>query len=105
MGNMGGLAKQIQQMQADMLKAQEQLAEETVDVTAGGGMVKITITGHQRVQSIELNPEIVDPEDVEMLQDLLLAAINQAIEQSQAMAAERLEGLTGGMNIPGLPGF
>lgn len=105
MGNMGNLAKQIQQMQDDMLKAQEQLAEETVDVTAGGGMVKIVITGHQRVQSIELKPEIVDPEDVEMLQDLLLAAINQAIEQSQAMAAERLEGLTGGMNIPGLPGF
>ena len=105
MGNMGNLAKQIQQMQEDMVKAQEQLAEETVDVTAGGGMVKITITGHQRVQSIELKPEIIDPEDVEMLQDLLLAAINQAIEQSQAMAAERLEGLTGGMNLPGLPGF
>jgi DNA-binding YbaB/EbfC family protein len=105
MGNMGGLAKQLQQMQADMLKAQEQLADETVEVTAGGGMVKIVITGHQRVQSIELKPEIVDPEDVEMLQDLLLAAINQAIEQSQAMAAQRLEGLTGGMNIPGLPGL
>jgi hypothetical protein len=102
---MGNLAKQIQQMQEDMVKAQEQLAEETVDVTAGGGMVKITITGHQRVLSLELKPEIVDPEDVEMLQDLLLAALNQAIEQSQAMAAERLEGLTGGMNIPGLPGF
>jgi DNA-binding YbaB/EbfC family protein len=105
MGNMGGLAKQLQQMQADMLKAQEQLADETVEVTAGGGMVKIVITGHQRVQSIELKPEIVDPEDVEMLQDLLLAAVNQAIEQSQAMAAQRLEGLTGGMNIPGLPGL
>ena len=105
MGNMGGLAKQLQQMQDDMLKAQEQLADETVEVTAGGGMVKIVITGHQRVQSIELKPEIVDPEDVEMLQDLLLAAVNQAIEQSQAMAAQRLEGLTGGMNIPGLPGL
>jgi hypothetical protein len=102
---MGGLAKQLQQMQDDMLKAQEQLADETVEVTAGGGMVKIVITGHQRVQSIELKPEIVDPEDVEMLQDLLLAAVNQAIEQSQAMAAQRLEGLTGGMNIPGLPGL
>ena len=102
---MGNRAKQIQQMQADMVKAQEQLAEETVDVTAGGGMVRVVITGHQRVQSIELKPEIVDPEDVEMLQDLLVAAMNQAIEQSQTMAAERLEGLTGGMNIPGLPGF
>ncbi|MEJ2148234.1 MAG: YbaB/EbfC family nucleoid-associated protein [Chloroflexota bacterium] len=105
MGNMGGLAKQLQQMQDDLLKAREQLADETVEVTAGGGMVKIVITGHQRVQSIELKPEIVDPEDVEMLQDLLLAAVNQAIEQSQAMAAQRLEGLTGGMNIPGLPGL
>jgi DNA-binding YbaB/EbfC family protein len=102
---MGGLAKQLQQMQDDLLKAREQLADETVEVTAGGGMVKIVITGHQRVQSIELKPEIVDPEDVEMLQDLLLAAVNQAIEQSQAMAAQRLEGLTGGMNIPGLPGL
>jgi DNA-binding YbaB/EbfC family protein len=102
---MGGLAKQLQQMQDDLLKAREQLADETVEVTAGGGMVKIVITGHQRVQSIELKPEIVDPEDVEMLQDLLLAAINQAVEQSQAMAAQRLEGLTGGMNIPGLPGL
>ena len=100
-GGMGNLAQQIQKMQQDMVKAQEALADETVEISAGGGMVKIVITGHQRIQSISLNPEVVDPEDIEILQDLLVAAVNQAIEQSQGMAAERLEGLTGGLNIPG----
>jgi len=100
-GNMGGMMQQIQKMQEEMLKAQEQLADETVEVTAGGGMVTIVITGHQRIQSIVLKPEVVDPDDLEMLQDLLVAAVNQAVEQSQAMAAERLEGLTGGLNLPG----
>lgn len=95
------LAHQIQKMQEEMLKAQEALESETLEVTAGGGMVTVVITGHQRVQSITLKPEIVDPEDVEMLQDVLVAAVNQAIEQSQAMAAERMEGLTGGLNLPG----
>jgi len=99
--NMGGMMQQIQQMQQEMMKAQEQLADETVEVTAGGGMVTIVITGHQRIQSIVLKPEVVDPDDLEMLQDLLVAAVNQAVEQSQAMAAERLEGLTGGLNLPG----
>ncbi|HEC23084.1 MAG TPA: YbaB/EbfC family nucleoid-associated protein [Chloroflexi bacterium] len=99
---MGNLAQQLQKMQQDMLKAQEELANETLEVTAGGGMVKVVITGHQRVQAIELKPEVVDPDDVEMLQDLLVAAVNQAIAQSQAMAAERLEGLTGGLNLPGV---
>ncbi|HOA25147.1 MAG TPA: YbaB/EbfC family nucleoid-associated protein [Aggregatilineales bacterium] len=101
-GGMGNLAKQLQKMQEEMLKAQEELAEETLEVTAGGGMVTVVVTGHQRIQSIKLNPEVVDPDDVEMLEDLLVAAVNQAIEKSQAMAAERLEGLTGGMNLPGL---
>lgn len=101
-GGLGNLAQQIQQMQQEMVKAQEALADETVEVTAGGGMVKIVITGHQRIQSLTLKPEVVNPEDVDMLQDVLVAAINQAIEQSQAMAAQRLEGLTGGLNLPGL---
>ncbi len=98
----GGLAQQIQKMQQDMLEAQAALADETLEVTAGGGMVKIVISGHQQVQSIALQPEIVDPDDLEMLQDLLVAAVNQAIEQSQALAADRLEGLTGGLSLPGL---
>lgn len=101
-GGMGGMMQQIQKMQQEMVKAQEALADETVEVTAGGGAVAIVITGHQRIKSITLKPEIVDPGDVEMLQDLLLAAVNQAVEKSQALAAERLEGLTGGLNIPGL---
>lgn len=100
--NPANMMKQIQQMQAEMAKAQQELEHETLDVTAGGGMIKITITGHQRVQAIEVKPEVIDPEDVEMLQDLLVAAVNQAIEQSQTMASERLEGLTGGLNIPGM---
>jgi DNA-binding YbaB/EbfC family protein len=99
---MGGLAQQIQRMQQDMIKAQEELAHETLEVSAGGGAVTVVITGHQRIQSIILKPEVVDPEDIEMLQDMLVAAVNQAIEQSQAMAAQRLEGLTGGLSLPGL---
>ena len=95
------MAQQIQQMQEQMMKEQEALADEELEVTAGGGMVTIVITSHQRIKSITVKPEVVDPDDVEMLQDLLTAAVNQAIEQSQAMAAERLEGLTGGLNLPG----
>jgi hypothetical protein len=100
-GGGGNLAQQLQKMQAEMMKAQEALGDETLEVSAGGGAVTIVITGHQRIQSIKLKPEVVASDDVEMLQDLLVAAVNQAIEQSQAMAAQRLEGLTGGLNIPG----
>jgi DNA-binding YbaB/EbfC family protein len=104
-GGLGNLMQQAQKMQADMAKAQEELAEETVEVSAGGGMVTIVITGQQEMKSIVLKPEIIDPDDIEMLQDVLLAAFNQALEQSKAMAASRMEGLTSGLNIPGLPGF
>ncbi|NCF66992.1 MAG: YbaB/EbfC family nucleoid-associated protein [Chloroflexi bacterium] len=88
---------QFQQMQEDMALAQASLEQETVTVTAGGGAISIVITGHQRLQSIEIEPELLDPEDVEMLQDMLVAGINSAIEQSQAMSAERMEGITGSM--------
>nr|MBN1228939.1 YbaB/EbfC family nucleoid-associated protein [Anaerolineae bacterium] len=98
---LGNLAQQIQQMQQEMVKAQEALEDETIEISAGGGMVTIVITGHQRIRQLTIKPEIVDPDDVEMLQDVLVAAVNQAIEQSQAMAAQRLEGLTGGLNLPG----
>jgi DNA-binding YbaB/EbfC family protein len=101
-GGLGDLMQQAQKMQADMLKAQEELAGETVEVSSGGGMVTIVITGRQHVQSIQLKPEIVSADDIDMLQDVLVAAVNQAIEQSQAMAADRLEGLTGGLSLPGL---
>jgi nucleoid-associated protein EbfC len=98
----GGMLGQIQKLQQDMLKAQEQLADEVVEVTAGGGVITIVISGQQRVKSITLQPEVVDPNDIEMLQDLLVAAVNEAIERSQAYAAEKLQGLTGGLGIPGL---
>jgi DNA-binding YbaB/EbfC family protein len=97
----GGMLGQIQKLQQDMLKAQEALADETLEVTAGGGAITIVVTGQQRVKSIKLQPEVVDPTDLDMLQDLLVAAVNEAIERSQAYAAEKLQGLTGGLGIPG----
>ncbi len=93
----GNLMAQYQQMQADMAKAQQELENETVTVTAGGGAISIVITGHQRIQSIEIDPDVIDPEEADMLQDMLVAGINAAIEQSQAMSAERMEGVTGDM--------
>ena len=105
-GNPGNMMAQLQKMQQDMVQAQEQLENETLDVTVGGGAITITITGHQRVQSVKIDKNSIDTEDeewVEDLQDLLVAAINQAVEQSQAMSAERMEGITGGLGgmLPG----
>lgn len=104
-----GMLKQLQKMQQDMVEAQEALEHETVEVSVGGGALTIVITGHQRIQSITINPDVIDTDDEEWLtdlQDLLVAGVNQAIEQSQTMAAERLESITGGMgNIPGLGGL
>ena len=93
----GGMMKQLQQMQEEMVKAQEALGDETLSVTAGGGAIEVVITGHQQVRNITIDPEVVDPEDVEMLQDLIVAAVNEAIEASQKMAADRLGPLTGGL--------
>lgn len=92
----------LQQMQARLAKAQEELANETVEGTAGGGAIKIVMTGHQRVQSVTIDPEVVDPGDVEMLQDLVAAAVNEAISKSQELASKRLGAATGGLKIPGL---
>ena len=105
-GGMGGMMAQLQKMQQDMAEAQEALEKETVEVSVGGGALTIVITGHQRVQSININPDVIDFEDEEWatdLQDLLVSAVNQAIEQSQTMAAERMEKITGGLNgmLPG----
>lgn len=99
-GGMGGLMKQFQKMQEDMAAAQEQLANETVEVSVGGGAVKIVISGHQRVQSIAINPAMIDTSDAEWLtdlQELLVLGMNQAVEQSQTMAAQKMEGITGGL--------
>jgi DNA-binding YbaB/EbfC family protein len=104
-GGQGNMMKQIQKMQQDMVEAQEKLAEETVEVSVGGGALTITISGHQRVHSIQINKDVLDLEDedwAEDLQDLLVAGINQAIEQSQTMAAQRMENITGGLSGMGL---
>lgn len=96
-GQMGGMLQQIQKLQDEMAKTQESLGDETVSVTAGGGAIEVTITGQQRLTAVKIDPDVVDPEDVEMLQDLIVAAVNEAIEQSQALAADRLGALTGGL--------
>ena len=99
-----GMLQQVQKLQEEMAKAQEALGDETLSVTAGGGAVEVVITGHQRIQNITIDPEVVDPEDVEMLQDLVVAAVNEAIEAAQKLAADRLGALTGGLGL-GLPGL
>jgi len=101
-GNMQKMMKQVQKMQADMARLQEELATRTVESTAGGGVVKAVANGKQELVSIEIKPEAVDPEDVEMLQDLILTAVNGALKQSQEMVAKEMGKVTGGLNIPGL---
>jgi len=101
-GGLGGMLQQVQKLREEMLKTQEELGQETLSVTAGGGAITVVVTGHQRIESIKIAPEVVDPEDVEMLQDLIVAAVNEAIEKSREMAAQRLGSLAGGLNIPGL---
>jgi nucleoid-associated protein EbfC len=102
LGNMGNMMKQVQQMQAKMEKMQAEMAEKEVEGTAGGGMVKVLINGKNEVLSVTIDPEVVDKEDVEMLQDLVAAAINQAYQKVQEMQSEMMSGITGGMNIPGM---
>ncbi len=102
MKNMNKLMKQAQQLQSKMAQMQEEMAEKTIEATAGGGMVKVVANGKQQVISIQIEKEVVDPEDVEMLQDLIVAAVNDALSRSQAMVNEEMSKLTGGMNIPGL---
>lgn len=103
--NVQKMMKQVQKMQAEMAKAQEALGEKTVEATAGGGVVTVTANGHQQILSIKIDPAAVDPDDVEMLEDLVLAAVNEALRRSQEMASEAMAQVTGGINIPGLPGF
>ncbi len=102
MGGMGGLMKQAQKMQGRILKVQEEMAEKTIEASAGGGMVTVIANGRQEIVSIKVEKEVVDPDDVEMLEDLILAAVNDALKKSQQMMAEEMQKITGGMNIPGL---
>jgi DNA-binding YbaB/EbfC family protein len=100
--NMNQMLKQVQKMQQDMMKAQEALANETVTSSAGGGMVSVTITGDLVVKEITIDPDAIDPEDAEMLQDTVLAAVNEAIRQAQELAASKMGGVTGGLDLGGM---
>lgn len=101
-GGPGGMAGQLQKLQEEIARTQEKLGDENVEVTVGGGMIKAVMTGRQQLLSVTIAPEAVDPDDVEMLQDLIVAAINEAIERSQELAAGQMSSLTGGLGIPGL---
>ncbi len=103
--NMQQMMKQVQKMQADMMKAQESLKDDRVDTSAGGGMVKVVISGDLVLQSIEIDPAAIDPEDPDMLQDMVLAATNEAIRSAQELAASKMGGLAGGLGGLGLPGM
>jgi DNA-binding YbaB/EbfC family protein len=100
--NMGGLLKKAQQLQEKMAKLQEELSEKTVEASAGGGMVTVVATGKQEIISIKIDPEVVDADDIEMLEDLVLAAVNDALHQSRQMVSEEMTKLTGGVKIPGI---
>ena len=102
MKNLGDLQKMAREMQANMEKAQRELADATVQGTAGGGAVTVVLTGTQELRSVKIAKDAVDPEDVETLQDLVLAAFNDALAKSKELAAQRLGGVTGGLKIPGL---
>ena len=111
--NMNQMMKQVQQMQAEMAKAQKELESEVVEASAGGGMVKVKVTGGLEVREIQIDPDAVDPEDVEMLQDMVIAAVNEALRSAQELAASRLGaasglgglGGAGGLGGLGLPGL
>jgi DNA-binding YbaB/EbfC family protein len=96
------IMRQAQELQAKLAKAQKELADITLEASSGGGAVKVTINGQQQIQSVKISPEAINPEDVEMLEDLVLTAVNEAMTKSQELAAKRLGKLTGGLNIPGL---
>ncbi len=100
--NMGNMMKQAQKMQQDMLRTQAELAEREYEASAGGGAVRAVVNGAHQVKAVEIRPEVVDPEDVEMLQDLITAAVNEALKVADETAEAEMKKLTGGMNLPGL---
>ena len=102
MKGMGNMMKQAQKLQSKVLKLQEELSAKTVESTAGGGMIKVVANGRQQVVSLSIEKEVVDPDDVEMLQDLILAAVNDALSRAQEMVNQEMGKLTGGLNLPGL---
>jgi len=102
--NIAQIAKMAQQMQTQMAKTQEELQDTVLEATAGGGAVRVMITGSQEIRSIEIDPSAVDPDEVEMLQDLVVAAVNDAIARSKELERERMAKIAGGMGLPGMPG-
>ncbi|MFC1915320.1 YbaB/EbfC family nucleoid-associated protein [Chloroflexota bacterium] len=96
------IMQQAQKLQARLAKAQEELSDITVEASSGGGAVKVTVNGQQKIQSVKISPEVINPDDVELLEDLVLTAVKEAITKSQEAAAEHLGEVTGGLNIPGL---
>ena len=102
MKNLGNIMKQAQKMQAQIAKVQEELADKTVEASSGGGMVTVVVNGKQEVLSIKIEPEVIDAQDKEMLQDLVVAAVNEGLRKSQEMVAEEMKKITGGLQIPGL---
>lgn len=103
--NMGNLIKQAQQFQSKMAKLQEELGERTVEASAGGGMISVVVNGRQEVVSITIEREVVDPDDVEMLQDLIMAAVNDGLTKAKNMVNEEMAKLTQGLNLPQIPGL
>jgi DNA-binding YbaB/EbfC family protein len=105
--NMNKMLQQVQKMQQDMVAAQEQLKNETVEASAGGGMVKVVVSGDLEVKSITIDAAAIDPDDPELLQDMVLAAVNEGLRSAQELAANKMGGLTGGLDLGGLglPGF
>jgi DNA-binding YbaB/EbfC family protein len=101
--NMQKMMRQMQKMQADLERVQAELEDMTVEGTAGGGVITVTVTGHQDVKEIKIQPDAVDPEDVEMLEDLILAAVNDGLRKSRELSASELEKVTGKVNLPGMP--
>lgn len=101
-GDMSRVMKQVQKMQQDLAKLQESLKEMTVEASSGGGVVKVVCSGKQELKSIKIDPEAVDPEDIEMLEDLVLTAVNEALRKSQELQAEQMSQITGGIKVPGL---
>lgn len=102
MPNMNQMMKQAQKMQEQMLKMQEEMEEKKFEATAGGGAVRVVVSGKRELLEIELKPEVVDPDDIEMLQDLMVAAVNEALRKVDADSSAQMGQLTGGLNIPGL---
>jgi DNA-binding YbaB/EbfC family protein len=102
MNNMNQMMKQVKKMQEQMMKAQEELGTKTIEGTAGGGVVTVSINGHKKLLDIKIKPEAVDPDDIEMLQDLVLTAVNDALGKADEIANQDMGKYTGGMKIPGL---